>query len=64
MNSLDYVEAVNRQHESEREREWAARFRQQHPDVDAARDNRWAGFFHRWAAEAPRPEETTVRPRR
>ena len=51
MNSLDFVEAVARQHEAEREREWAARFRQQHPDGDSSRDTRWAGFIHRWASQ-------------
>ena len=64
VNSLDYVEAMNRQHESEREREWAARFRQDHPEVDIIRDNRWAGFFHRWAARASHDEATNLRPRR
>jgi len=49
MNSLDYVEAVMRQHETERERDWALRFRQQHPDHAARDDSRWAGFIHRWA---------------
>ena len=49
MDSLDYVEAVMRQHEKERERDWALLFRQQHPDHDAGKDTRWAGFIHRWA---------------
>lgn len=52
MNSLDYVEAVMRQHESERERDWALRFREQHPDHGASSDSRWAGFIHRWAERA------------
>lgn len=52
MNSLDYVEAVARQHESERERDWALRFRQQHPDQAGRDDSRWAGFIHRWAEHA------------
>ncbi len=49
MNSLDYVEAVARQHEREQERDWAARFREQHPGQDGRRDARWSGFIHRWA---------------
>lgn len=56
MNSLDYVEAVARQHETERERDWVARFRQQHPDQDAGRDSRWAGFIHRWAEHDSEPQ--------
>jgi hypothetical protein len=50
MNSLDLVEALARQHEAERERDRAARFRQQHSDDAAGRDTRWAGFMHRWAS--------------
>ena len=58
MNSLEYVEAVMRQHETERERDWALRFRQQHPDQVAGSDSRWAGFIHRWAEHANDPQSS------
>jgi hypothetical protein len=61
MNSLDYVEAVARQHEAERERDRAARFRQLHPDENAGRDTRWAEFIHRWASHTGESEAAESR---
>lgn len=57
MNSLDYVEAMARMHENERERDRAARYRQEHPQQDAGRDSHWADFIHRWAAHTNEPEQ-------